>query len=127
MTNLEIVRAVYAAMAEKDVETVLSFVAPDCVLTQDPALPWGGHHVGHEGLINFALALTGSIDSAVTPEAMYEADERVIQFGRTKGTVVATGAEFDVAEMHAWTVRDGKVVAADFAIDTAAMLEALNR
>ena len=31
----------------------------------------------------------------------------------------------DIPEVHRWTVRDGKAVAAHFAIDTAAMLEAL--
>ena len=43
------------------------------------------------------------------------------------GTVVATGAPFDVAEVHRWTIRDGKAVAAHFAIDTPAMLEALDQ
>jgi ketosteroid isomerase-like protein len=93
--------------------------------TQDPRLPWGGRHVGHEGVLNFGLALIGTIDSAVTIEAIYEADDRVIQFGRTRGTVRANGVAFDIPEMHAWTLRDGKAIAADFTIDTPAMLEAL--
>jgi ketosteroid isomerase-like protein len=82
--------------------------------------------VGHDGVIAFAVALIGAIDSAVTIEALYEADDRVIQFGRTRGTVHANGVEFDIPEMHAWTIRDGKAIAADFTIDTPAMLEALS-
>ncbi len=95
------------------------------MITQDPALPWGGRHVGHDGFAAFAGALTGAINSAVTTEAMFAADDEVIQCGRTRGTALSTGTEFDIPEVHRWTVRDGKVVAAHFAIDTAAMLEAL--
>ena len=53
------------------------------------------------------------------------ADGEVYQVGRTRGTVVGSGTTFDVAEVHRWTIRDGKAVRAHFAIDTAAMLDAL--
>jgi len=49
----------------------------------------------------------------------------VIQVGRTRGTVVATGPPFDIAEVHRWTVRDGRPVRAHFSIDTPAMLAVL--
>ncbi len=124
-TGTEIVRELYEAMAARDVERVLALIDPACVITQDPALPWGGRHVGHDGFAEFALALTGAIDSAVTTEALFAADGEIIQCGRTRGTVRATGATFDIPEVHRWTIRDDKAVAAHFAIDTAAMLEAL--
>ena len=123
---MEVVRAVYAGMAERDVVRILELLDPACVITQDPALPWGGRHVGHDGFVEFGLALTGAIDSAVATDAVFEADGEVIQMGRTKGTVRATGAAFDIAEVHRWTVRDGKAVAAHFAIDTPAMLAVLS-
>ena len=37
----------------------------------------------------------------------------------------ANGATFELSEVHTWTVRNSKVVAAHFAIDTPAMLQAL--
>lgn len=61
----------------------------------------------------------------VTTEALFAADGDVIRFGRTRGTTCATGAEFDIPEMHRWTVRHGKAVAAHFSIDTVAMLRCL--
>jgi uncharacterized protein len=125
MSDIEVVRAVYAAMAERDVDRLLPFIDPSIVITQDPALPWGGRHVGHDGLGAFVLALTGAIDSSVTTEALFVADGDVIQYGRTRGTARASGAAFDIPEVHRWTVRDGKAVAAHFAIDTEAMLRAL--
>jgi ketosteroid isomerase-like protein len=48
-----------------------------------------------------------------------------VQIGRTAGTVVATGAPFDVAETHVWTVRDGRAVRFRAYVDTPAMLDAL--
>lgn len=124
-TDVDIVRAVYEAFAARDIARVFELLDAECVITQDPALPWGGRHVGHDGFTDFALALTNAIDSAVTTEAFFAADGDVIQYGRTRGTARATGTTFDIPEVHRWTIRDGKAVAAHFAIDTAAMLDAL--
>jgi ketosteroid isomerase-like protein len=123
--NIAIIQQVYEAFANQDLEGLLTLVDPDCVVTQDPSLPWGGRHIGHDGVIAFALALIGSSDSAVTVESLFEADGQVIQSGRSKGTVRANGNAFDIPEVHIWTLRDGKIVAAHFAIDTPAMLAAL--
>ena len=124
-TTIETVEAIYAAMAAKDFDAIFTLIDPECVITQDERLPWGGRHVGHDGFATFGLALTGSITSSVEIEALYEADDEVIQFGHTRGTVNATGVEFDIAEVHRWVIRDGKALRAHFAIDTPGMLEAL--
>ena len=125
MTDIEIVTQIYDALARRDFDTLFAVVDAECVITQDPALPWGGRHVGHDGFAAFGLALTGSIDSAVTTEAMFMADGDVFQVGRTRGRTVATGTPFDIPEVHRWTIRDGKAVAAHFSIDTPTMLAAL--
>ncbi len=125
MSDLEVVKQVYAAMADRDITALVELVDPQCVITQDPRLPWGGRFVGHDGLAAFAAALTGAIASAVTTDALFEADGDVIQYGRTRGTTIATGRAFDIAEVHRWTVRDGRAVAAHFSIDTTAMLDVL--
>ena len=126
-TNAEIIEAVYAAMAEADLDAVLEMAAPDVTLTQAEELPWGGHFVGRDGLMDFATKLIGTIGSTVKHEGLFEAGDRVVQQGRTQGTVYANGAEFDISEVHIWTLRDGKVVAVEFYIDTPAMLAALNQ
>ncbi len=123
--SIEIIRHIYEAFAEQDLERLLTLVHTDCVVTQDTSLPWGGRYVGHDGVTTFALALIGATDSAVIAESLFEADGRVIEYGRSKGTVRANGNAFDIPEVHIWTVKDGKVVAAHFAIDTPAMLAAL--
>ena len=125
MDNVDVVQRIYAAWAAKDLAAMADLIDPEVVITQDERLPWGGRYEGHAGFVEFSGKLTGTIASAVTTDALFAADDGVLQVGRTRGTVVATGAEFDVPEVHRWTVRDGRALTAHFAIDTPAMLEAL--
>ena len=125
MSDVDVVREIYDCMATGDLDRLVQLIDEGCVITQDPAVPWGGRFEGHDGFATFALTLTGTITSAVTIEALYACDGDVIQFGRTKGTVNANGAEFDVAEVHRWTLRDGRAVRAHFSIDNEAMLAAI--
>src|SRR3954471_9146518 len=97
--DVEIVRELYEAMTARDYERLFELIDPECVVTQDPALPWGGRHVGHDGFAEFAIALTTNIDSAVTIEAVFSADGDVFQYGRTRGTVRANGVAFDIPEV----------------------------
>jgi uncharacterized protein len=125
VTDVEVVQAIYEAMAARDINALVGLLAPTIVLTQDSRLPWGGRFEGHDGFADFGAALTGAITSAVTTAAMFEADGDVVQMGRTKGTVNASGTAFDIAEVHRWRIVDGKAVTAHFSIDTPAMLAAL--
>ena len=123
--DLTVVEAIYAAMATSDLSTLFDLLDPTIVVVQDDRLPWGGRHVGHDGFATFGLTLRGNIASSVATDAMFSADGDVIQMGHTRGTVVATGETFDIAEVHRWTIRDGRAIAAHFSIDTPAMLNAL--
>ncbi len=126
MSNIAIIEELYAAFAEGDVGRILELCDPDCVVVQDSALPWGGQYEGLEGVANFGLALGGTIDSVVTSDGLFEAGDRVIQFGRSRGTVVANSAVFDMPEVHVWTLRNGMVSRAEFYTDSRAMLDVLN-
>jgi ketosteroid isomerase-like protein len=125
LSDLDVVAAIYEAMAARDFDRLFELLDPACVITQDAALPWGGRHEGHDGFATFGITLSTTIDSAVTIDGLFEADGEVIQCGRTRGTVQATGAPFDIPEVHRWTISDGKAVRGHFAIDTPAMLAAL--
>lgn len=89
-------------------------------------MPWGGEYHGHEGTLQFFGKLAGTVATAVEAENLFEAGDQVVQVGRTRGHVVATGKEFDIAEAHVWTVLDGKAARAEFYIDTPAQLAALS-
>ena len=125
-TPLEVVERIYEAFAAKDLDVILRLFSPDIVVTQNPSLPWGGRYEGHDGLGRFSTTIRGLIDSQVTVLAMFEAGDRVVQYGRTAGTVRDTGATFDIPECHIWRVEDGRAVEAQYFIDTPAMLAALS-
>ncbi len=126
MGPIETVTTIYDAMAERNFDRLFATLDPLIVVSQDEALPWGGRHSGHDGFAAFGLALTETIESAVTTEVMFMADGDVIQVGRTRGTVRANGVAFDLPEVHRWTIVDGLAVRARFAIDTPGMLRALH-
>jgi ketosteroid isomerase-like protein len=125
--NLDTIRRVYGAFQTRDANLIQELFAPDIAISQTPALPWGGDYHGHDGAFTFLLKLVEHLESRVTTESLFAAGNHVVQTGRTRGTVVANGASFDVPEVHVWELRDGKVVRFQSYIDTPAMLDALNR
>lgn len=125
MTNIEIIQELYEAFATEGLDRILELCDTNCRVTQDNALPWGGRYEGLDGVLSFGAALGGTVQSVITSDALFAAGDQVIQYGRSRGTVLANGATFDVPEVHIWTVRDGKVTAAEFFVDSLVMLDAL--
>ena len=123
-----VVLAVYEAFGRGDGAAIMALTAPEVTVQQSPAVPWGGTYEGHAGLGDFLAALTGHLDSRPESERLFgDGDGHVVQVGRTRGTVRATGAAFDVAEVHLWTVRDGLVHRFEAYLDTPAMRAALDQ
>jgi ketosteroid isomerase-like protein len=128
MGNLSnIVQELYGCFADGDLDGMLRHADPDVVLTQDERLPWGGRYVGRDGLAEFGLKLASTVDTAVTPERVFEAGDKVIQIGRSRGTIRANGASYDIPECHVWTFRGDKVVGVEMYIESEPILELLAR
>jgi ketosteroid isomerase-like protein len=123
--EVAVVRTYYESLQQRDFDTLFSLLDSDCVITQDPSVPWGGRYEGPDGFVQFGATLQGCIDSQVEIGAVFAADGEVYQYGRTRGTVRGSGTPFDIPEVHRFTIRDGKIVAAHFAIDVDAMQVAL--
>ena len=124
-TALDLVRSLYAAYAARDITAIFAILSPGIRITQTALLPWGGVFEGTAGAQRFMELLRTHVDSVATIERIFEAGEQVVVTGRTAGRTRASGTPFDVAIVHVLTVRDGKVVAAEYHIDTPAMLTAL--
>ncbi|MGZ8378985.1 MAG: nuclear transport factor 2 family protein, partial [Gemmatirosa sp.] len=82
-----IVRAIYDAFDRGDLAAILARVSPDAAVHQTTALPWGGHHHGHEGMQRFLGALTASVQAHFVPDAIFAAGEQVVSVGHSRGTV----------------------------------------
>ena len=125
--NVATIRRLYDALSARDASVIQELFAPDATIWQSPELPWGGEYEGHDGVFTFFLSLVEHIESQVTTEALFAAGDHVVQTGRTRGTVRANGAPFDIPEVHVWELRDGRIVRYQSYIDTPAMLAALSR
>ena len=124
--DLAVVREVYDAFARADVPRIMALFDEGGTVVQSPALPWGGTHTGHEGLGTFLGTLTSHLDSHPETERLFaDAAGHVVQVGRTRGVVRATGAPFDVPEVHVFTLAGGRVTRFEAYLDTAALLAAL--
>ena len=121
------VERMYQLFEAGDIDGIMELCVPDPAVTQDPALPWGGRHVGRDAVIEFALKLAEVTDSKLVHEQLYAAGDRVIQQGRSVGTVRSSGAAFDIPECHVWTFSGGLIEEGAFYLDSAAMLEVLGR
>ncbi len=125
--DLALVAEVYGAFGRADVPRIMALFADDGTVTQSPELPWGGTHTGHEGLGRFLATLTGHLDAHPQTERLFaDGAGHVVQVGRTRGVVRATGTPFDVAEVHVFTVSGGRVQRFESYLDTAAMRAALD-
>lgn len=110
--NVEVVRRSLKAMADGDVEELLSLYAPDIEF-----LPLTGTHVGsggyrgHDGVRTY-LAEAEAVWDVVRPEpeAMHAVGDDVIVFGHC--AIRGKASKLETREAMAWviTVRDGKVV-----------------
>ena len=119
---LDVVRAVYRAYAGRDLAAIQALYHPDCEIYQSDLLPWGGEYRGHAGLQQFFARLTVTINTEIVDEQLFEAGDRVVSIGRTRGTALATGRQFELPAVHIYTVREGKIVRYEAYVDTPAML-----
>lgn len=124
--DLALVREVYDAFGRADVPRIMALFAEDGTVEQSPELPWGGTHTGHAGLGQFLAVLTAHLASTPETERLFaDGAGHVVQVGRTRGTVRATGVPFDVAEVHVFTLAGGRITRFEAYVDTPAMRAAL--
>ena len=125
VSPIETVEQIYAAFFRGDLDSVMRLCAPDASISEDPALPWGGHYVGRDGVAAFAQKLFAMVDSTISPEVIFQAGDHVVQHGRARGIVRHSRTSYDIDECHVWTFRNGLVTAAELFIDSEKMLAAL--
>jgi len=125
--NTDTIKAMYAAFARGDVQTILNRLADDVEWRFDgPAtIPFAGVRRGPAEVVGFFQALASTQENqALTIETFVAQGDHVATIGRYAATVKATGRRFDEAVSHFFTFRDGKVSKfVDFG-DTASIVDA---
>ncbi|MDP3545107.1 MAG: nuclear transport factor 2 family protein [Phreatobacter sp.] len=124
---IEVIKAAYDAYGRRDFQAIAALYHPQCELYQSEQLPWGGVYGGHAGLQQFFERLTGAIDTRIVGEVLFEAGDRVVSVGRTRGVARASKTPFELPAVHVYTVDDGTIRRYEAYVDTPGMLQAIGR
>ncbi|HVT72209.1 MAG TPA: nuclear transport factor 2 family protein [Lacunisphaera sp.] len=127
MTNIEIVRAVYASVRESDYDAFRRLCAPDVIWTQNKGFPQGGVRVGAEAVIDgvfrrFAREWTSW---RYELEQVLESGNQVVALGAYHGVHAQTNKRMKADAAHVFRLADGKVVAFRQFADTKAVCDAM--
>ena len=131
--NVDVVRRLFQAVEERDVETMFELYDPDVVIREAPSLPYGGEYRGHEGVIEHGLGYLGTWvpvqrpgDEALEPQFVGGGD-RVFVNWRQKATA-PSGEHIDLPAVSEYRLRDGKIIGSSMHhFDTEAILRFLAR
>jgi len=112
--NIEIVRRGYEAFLRGDVVALVSVMDENVewVTPGPPELPTAGRRRGHLGVIEFVKALNALVElDRFEPKEFIARGDRVVVLGDNTSLVRSTGRILDFEWAHAFTLRDGKVIA----------------
>jgi ketosteroid isomerase-like protein len=88
--------------------------------------PLAGKRRGHQQVMEFFQTLNSAFEvQRFEPETFVAEGDRVIVLGRETTLIRATGKVLEVPWAHAFTLRNGKIVALQEYVDTAAVVAEL--
>jgi ketosteroid isomerase-like protein len=120
--NLDLIRAIYAALAAGDIPGVVSRMSPDIVWNEAESFPLADRNPyrGPDAILGGVFArLAAEWDGfAAVPEELLDAGDTIVALGRYRGTHRTTGQPLNAQMVHVWRVRDGKAAAFQQYVDT---------
>ena len=124
MSNVDVMKGLYAAFGQGDVPTVLGAMDPGIEWRESegsPYQPSGDSWIGPQAILdNLFMKLGTEWDGfTVTPSAFYDGGDTVVVEARYAGTFKESGKELDAQGCHVWKLRDGKIASFQQYTDTA--------
>lgn len=119
-TNLDIIKAHYAASDRGDLEGMLAPLASDARWTEMAGFPYAGTYVGPDEVRAGVFVRIGTEweGYTATVDELLDAGDTIIGLGVYAGIHRATGEHFSARVAHVWRLSDGKVVAFEQFTDT---------
>jgi ketosteroid isomerase-like protein len=107
-------------------ETLAPFFAPDVVLHQADALPYGGTWRGHAGMERFFVAMSAAWESfAMLEQEFHPAGDVVVVRTQVRATARTTGRKLEFPILQTVRVAEGRITEVwPFYWDTAAIADA---
>ncbi len=108
--NVEIVRRIYEAWAERD-DRVLEFLSDDLDYVNPPYAVHSGTRHGKEGWMAVVENLSDSFESwEHIPGEIVDAGDKILAITTFRARGRGSSVDLDKYEPHVWTLREGKVV-----------------
>ena len=130
MTNLQIVKNIYAGFAAGDMETILKDMSETIVWTHPgnpDQIPFAGKFEGKAGVSRFFEIAFEQIDVLEQNiKSLIDGGDKVIVSGYEHMRVKNTGREYKSNWIHMYTLAEGKIVGFEEFIDTAELVFAFN-
>jgi len=129
MSNVQILKDLYAAFGRGDVGAVLAAFDPKIEWREaesNPYKPDGKPWFGGDAITqNLFVKLATEWDGfTVMPQAFHDAGDTVVTEGRYTGTFKETGKGVDMQFCHVWKFAGGKLTSFQQYCDTAQLLDA---
>jgi ketosteroid isomerase-like protein len=109
--NAEVVREAYGYFEQGDIPSLLELMSDDVEWNVPRIVPQGGSFSGRDGVGGFFAGLAEKwSELGIETEDLIADGDRVIGLGVARGSLAA-GGNVEYGYCHAFTVRDGKIVA----------------
>ena len=115
MSNVDVMKNLYAAFARGDVAAVVGAMDPAIEWRQaegNPYMPSGEAWVGPDAVVSNLFARLGAEWEAfaVHPKTYHDAGDTVVVEARYSGTYKDTGKSLDTQVCHAWSFKNGRII-----------------
>lgn len=131
MSNLDPVRALYAAFAKGDMPAALATMAPDIVWNEAENYPYADRnpYVGPEAILMGVFARIGGDweGFSATADELIDGGDTVVSLGHYAGKSKATGKAMRAQFAHVFRVKNGKISGFQQYADTLGTAIALGR
>jgi uncharacterized protein len=121
MSNMELVKCVYAAFAAGEIEKVLGMMHPQIAWTETAGYKYGGFYDSPQAVLQnvFARIPEDFATFDVEVDRLIDGGDVVVMQGHYTGKARATGQDMRASVAHVLEVKEGKLVRFDQYVDSA--------
>jgi uncharacterized protein len=124
-TNVDRLRAGYAALSRGDYEAIRELLDPKIVLQDRPEAPDARSYQGYEGMLVTLRDTSDSFENfRLNPERFFEHADKIVVILSMTGRGRTSGVPVEERIAHLWTLRDGLATELRAFTDPADALEA---
>lgn len=119
-TNVDIVRAHYAASAQGDIGAMMADVSPQVRWTEMAGFPCAGTWIGPQAVIDNVFTVLGKdwIGYRFELQNLIDGGDHVVGVGTYHGIYRTTDKAMQARVAHLWTLKDGEIVTFEQFTDT---------